>query len=124
MAAAQSSAPTPAPTPKAAEQRTPAASKPSARDAELERAIRERFARSKISVNKFEIRVQGGVATITGRTNVLQHKGTATRLAKNAGARQVVNNVAVSDQAKQKASDNLAQGRRRLQVRRSEEPNR
>ncbi len=89
-------------------------------DAELERAIRERFARSKISVNRFTVRVQGGVATIEGRTDVVQHKGVATRLAKAAGARRVVNRIEVSEQARQKASKNLAQGRRRAQIKRSE----
>jgi hypothetical protein len=60
-------------------------------DVALERAIRARLAESKISTDKFEAHVQGGVATITGKTGVLQHKGTATRLAKNAGATQVIN---------------------------------
>jgi len=89
-------------------------------DAELEKKIRERFARSKIATNHFQIRVQGGVATISGRTEVLQHKGTATRLAKTAGATQVVNQVEVSDAAKEQASKNLASGTRRAQVKRGE----
>src|SRR5437660_4666391 len=79
-------------------------------DAQLEKDIRARFARSKISVDKFEIKVQGGVATITGKTDVLQHKGTATRLARNAGAAQVVNKVEVGEAARQQASKNLASG--------------
>src|SRR5579864_2726208 len=62
-------------------------------DAQLEKAIRERFAESKIAEDKFEVHVQGGLATITGNTNVLQHKGTATRLAHAAGASDVVNNI-------------------------------
>jgi hypothetical protein len=89
-------------------------------DAETEKAIRARFAASKISKNKFEVHVQGGVATITGKTDVVQHKGTATRLAKSAGASQVVNHVEVSDAAKEKAASNLESGRRRAQVKRSE----
>lgn len=89
-------------------------------DAELERAIRERFARSKIAVNRFTVRVQGGVATIEGRTDVVQHKGVATRLAKAAGARRVVNRIQVSEEARQKSSGNLAQGRRRAQIKRGE----
>lgn len=100
------------PNTKAAEARPP--------DAELEKTIREKFAKSKISVDKFEVRVQGGVARIDGRTNVLQHKGTATRLAKNAGAKQVINNVAVSEEARAKAAGNLEQGRRRAQVKRGD----
>jgi hypothetical protein len=89
-------------------------------DAELEKVIRDKFAKSKISVNKFEVHVQGGVARIEGRTNVLQHKGTATRLAKNAGAKQVVNRVVVSEEARQKAAANLEKGRRRVQVKRGD----
>ena len=93
-------------------------------DAELEKKIRDRFGRSKISVNHFQVRVQGGVATITGKTNVLQHKGTATRLAKSAGATRVDNQVEVSEAAKEKASKNLASGGRRAQVKRSDVPGR
>ncbi|MCS7314624.1 MAG: BON domain-containing protein [Bryobacterales bacterium] len=89
-------------------------------DAELEKAIRERFARSKIGVNRFTVRVQGGVATIEGRTEVVQHKGVATRLAKAAGARRVVNRIEIAEEARRKASGNLAQGRRRAQIKRSE----
>jgi osmotically-inducible protein OsmY len=93
-------------------------------DAQVEKAIRARFAASKISKNKFEVHVQGGVATITGKTDVLQHKGTATRLAKTAGAKQVLNKVEVSDAAKDKAAANLSSGSRRAQVKRSEVPDR
>ena len=41
-------------------------------------------------------------------------------MAKAAGAKGVVNKIKVSDDAKQKASDNLDSGRRRAQVKRSE----
>jgi osmotically-inducible protein OsmY len=95
---------------------------PAPTDQQLERAILERFARSKIARNHFQVRVQGGVATLTGKTDVLQHKGVATRLAKNAGARQVVNRIEVSEAAKQKAAANLATGRRRAQIKRGEAP--
>lgn len=93
---------------------------PSKPDAEIERAIRARFAASKISANRFTVRVQGGVATIEGKTDIVQHKGTATRLAKSNGALKVVNLVEVSQAARDKASENLAKGRRRAQVKRSE----
>jgi hypothetical protein len=89
-------------------------------DADIERAIRARFAKSKISANRFEVRVQKGVATIEGRTAVLQHKGTATRLAKAAGAKSVRNKIQVADEAVSAASSNLAKGRRRTQAKRSE----
>ena len=90
-------------------------------DKQLEAAIREKFAKSKISADKFTVRVQGGVATIEGQTNVLQHKGTATRMAKTAGAVAVNNRVRISDAAKQKAAGNLEEGRRRVQVKRGDE---
>jgi len=89
-------------------------------DPQIEKAIQDRFAKSKIASNKFQVRVQGGVATLTGQTGVIQHKGVATRLAKSAGAHQVVNRIQVSEAAKQKASANLATGRRRAQIKRSE----
>jgi hypothetical protein len=96
------------------------ATRPAIGDVELEKAIRARFAQSKSGLDKFTVRVQGGVATIEGKTEVVQRKGAATRMAKTAGARQVVNKIEVSQAARQKASNNLAQGRRRAQVKRSE----
>jgi hypothetical protein len=89
-------------------------------DAQLEAAIRARFARSKIDADHFKVHVQGGVATIEGRTNVVQHKGVATRMAKTAGAVAVTNRVEISDEARAKAAGNLEQGRRRVQVSRGE----
>lgn len=93
-------------------------------DVAVERAIRAKLAASKISTDKFEVHVQGGIATITGKTDVLQHKGVATRLAKNAGAKQVVNKVEVGADAKTKAASNLSSGARRAQVKRSAVPDR
>jgi len=89
-------------------------------DAEVEQSIKVRLAASKISRNHFQVHVQHGVATLEGKTDVLQHKGTATRLAKSAGATQVVNHIAVSQAAKDKAAKNLATGRRRAQIKRGE----
>jgi hypothetical protein len=89
-------------------------------DAQLEAAIRAKFAASK-SATKFTVKVQGGVATIEGKTDVAQHKGAATRMAKTAGAAVVANKVQVSDAGKKKASGNLEEGRRRAQVKRGDE---
>jgi osmotically-inducible protein OsmY len=89
-------------------------------DAEIEQSIKVRLAASKISRHHFQVHVQHGVATLEGQTDVLQHKGTATRLAKSAGATQVVNHIAVSQAAKDKAAKNLATGRRRAQIKRGE----
>lgn len=89
-------------------------------DKAIEAAIRAKLEKSKIGKDGFKVHVQGGVATWEGTTTVLQHKGAATRMAKSAGAKAVVNNIKVSDAAKQKASDNLDTGRRRVQVKRSD----
>jgi hypothetical protein len=93
---------------------------PKLSDAQLEAVIRAKFAKSKISTDKFTVRVQGGVATIDGKTDILQHKGTATRMCKTAGAVAVNNRVEISDAARQKAAGNLQEGRRRVQVKRGE----
>jgi hypothetical protein len=89
-------------------------------DAQIEADIRARFAKSKISADRFTVHVQGGIATIEGRTDVIQHKGVATRMAKSGGALAVNNHVQISDAAKQKAANNLDKGRRRVQVQRGE----
>jgi hypothetical protein len=99
---------------------TAKAVQPKLNDAQLEAAIRAKFAKSKINEDKFTVRVQGGVATVDGKTNVLQHKGVATRMCKTAGAAAVNNRVQISDAAKQKAAGNLEQGRRRVQVKRGD----
>src|SRR5579863_9512125 len=70
---------------------------PAMSDAQMEAAIRAKFAKSKINAEKFTVHVQGGVATIEGRTNVVQHKGVATRMARTAGAVAVSNHIKVSD---------------------------
>ena len=55
-------------------------------DKQVEAAIRAKLAKSKIGKDGFKLRVQGGVATWEGSTDVIQHKGAATRMAKSAGA--------------------------------------
>jgi len=89
-------------------------------DKEMEAVIRAKLAKSKIGKDGFSVRVQGGVAFWDGSTNVVQHKGAATRMAKTAGAKRVVNSIKVSDAGKEAASANLEQGRRRAQVKRGE----
>jgi len=97
-----------------------AAAKPVKSDAAIEAAIRAKFAQSKINADKFQVHVQGGIATIEGRTDVVQHKGVATRLAKSGGALAVNNHIQASDAAKKKAAANLEEGRRRAQVKRGD----
>jgi len=115
-------APQPSKTPPVVHQRPNAAvaSKAHESDAVIEANIRARFAKSKINADKFSVHVQGGIATIEGRTDVMQHKGVATRMAKSGGALAVNNHVQISDAAKQKAADNLEKGRRRAQVKRGD----
>ena len=102
----------------------PAAPKPAAQptrsDAEIEKDIRARLAKSKIAVEKFTVHVQGGVATLEGKTDVIQHKGVATRLARSGGAVAVKNQIQISDAAREKAAQNLETGRRRVQIKRGD----
>ena len=97
-----------------------AAASPRLSDAQIEAAIRAKLAKSKIGADGFTVRVQGGVATFEGRTDVVQHKGVATRMAKTSGAVAVNNRIQVSDAARKRAAASLEKGRRRVQVKRSE----
>jgi hypothetical protein len=96
------------------------ASWPATADTLTEATIRAKFAKSKINAEKFQVHVQGGVATIEGQTDVVQHKGVATRLAKSGGALAVANHIKISDAAKEKATENLETGRRRAQIKRGD----
>ena len=89
-------------------------------DKQIEATIRAKLAKSKIGKDGFTVRVQGGIAYWEGKTDVVQHKGSATRMAKTAGAKSVVNHIKVSEEGKEKAAENLDDGRRRAQVKRSE----
>jgi len=80
-------------------------------DAQIERNIRAKFTKSKINAEHFTVSVQNGIATLAGKTDVIQHKGVATRLAKTGGALAVRNNIQVSDEARAKAAAKLAKNR-------------
>jgi hypothetical protein len=84
------------------------APQPSVPDTLILHRIQAKFAKSKINAEHFTVSVQGGVATLEGKTNVIQHKGVATRLAKTGGAVAVKNHIQVSDEAKAKAAAHLA----------------
>jgi len=77
-------------------------------DGVIEHKIQAKFAKSKINAEHFTVSVHGGLATIEGKTNVIQHKGVATRLAKTGGALAVKNNIQVSAEARAKAAASLA----------------
>jgi BON domain len=85
-------------------------------DAEIEATIKAKLAKSKIGQEGFQIHVKDRVATWTGNTSVMQHKGAATRMAKSAGAIQVTNNIKVSSDAAAKAKGNLSGQPRHAQV--------
>jgi osmotically-inducible protein OsmY len=76
-------------------------------DSQIDATIRAKLAKSKIGRDGFQFKVQRGVVTWEGTTDVMQHKGSATRMAKSAGAVQVVNNIQVSGTGKSKAALNL-----------------
>ena len=84
---------------------------PKINDAQIERTIKAKFARSKINVEHFTVSVQNGIATVEGKTNVIQHKGVATRLAKTGGALAVQNHIQISEEARAKAAAKLAKNR-------------
>jgi hypothetical protein len=119
MAAAAPQASTPPKRPATTPASRTSTARPKLTDAQLETLIKSKFAKSKIHEDKFTVRVQGGVAHIEGRTDVIQHKGVATRMARTAGA-VVDNRIEVSQAAKDKAAGNLEEGRRRVQVKRGD----
>ena len=80
-------------------------------DAQIERTIKAKFLKSKINADHFTVSVQNGVATIEGKTSVIQHKGVATRLAKTGGAVAVQNHIQISEEARAKAAAKLAKAR-------------
>jgi hypothetical protein len=65
-------------------------------DAEIEQAIQTKLAKSKIGKDGLRFHVSHGVVTWEGTTSVMQHKGSATRMARTAGAVKVVNNIKVT----------------------------
>jgi hypothetical protein len=77
-------------------------------DAQIDRNMKAKLAKSKLSADHFTFSVQNGVVTIEGKTNVMQHKGVMTRMAKTSGAIAVRNNIKISDEAKAAAVSHLA----------------
>jgi hypothetical protein len=87
-------------------------------DAQIEKDLRARLARSKLASSNFQFKIQGGIATIEGKTDVIQHKGVMTRMAKAAGARAVNNHIEISEAARRKAGARLKEGQQKAQIRR------
>jgi osmotically-inducible protein OsmY len=85
-------------------------------DSEIEATIKAKLVKSKIGKDGFQVHVKDGVATWTGNTTVMQHKGAATRMAKTAGATRVVNNIKVSEQVAGKTTGAVTGEPRRVEV--------
>jgi hypothetical protein len=68
---------------------------PARSDVQIEAQIKTKLAKSVIGKDGFAVRVKDGVAYWTGSTTIPQHKGGATRMAKAAGAKRVVNDIHV-----------------------------
>jgi len=97
----------------------PASAQPHLTDAQIQSRIQAKLSKSKIGRNGFKFTTVNGVTTIEGKANVIQHKGAATRMARTAGARAVVNNIQISDEARAAARSKLSASRR-VSVTRSE----
>jgi hypothetical protein len=89
-------------------------------DAQIERTIRLKLAKSKLNADHFTVSVTKGVATIEGSTSIMQHKGAMTRIAKASGATSVRNNIRISDAAKAKAISGLTRNRTTAEVPRAQ----
>ena len=89
----------------------PAATAATASDTQIEKDIRARLARSKLAANNIQVIVKNGVATLEGQVKIVQHKGIATRMAKSAGAKQVLNHLKIDEAARQKAANQLSRSR-------------
>jgi osmotically-inducible protein OsmY len=77
-----------------------AASRGPVSDGQLEATIKTKLSKSKIGKDGFHFKVQRGVVTWEGTTNIGQHKGAATRMARSSGATQVINNIKVLNSGK------------------------
>ena len=75
-------------------------SRGSVSDEQLEATIKTTLSKSKIGKDGFHFKVQRGVVTWEGTTNIGQHKGAATRMARSSGAAQVINNIKVLNTGK------------------------
>lgn len=80
-------------------------------DAQIDATLHAKLAKSKIGKDGFRFHVEHGVVTWEGVTRVAQHKGAATRMAKSAGARRVINNILVSSGTKAKSGSGIPSAR-------------
>lgn len=67
-------------------------------DAAISAKLKQRLSRSKLKSDGLQYRVQDGVVEWSGTVRVPQRKGAATRMAKSAGAKRVVNRISIQAQ--------------------------
>lgn len=77
----------------------------------MEAVLRAKLAKSKMANEGWTVHVHNKTATWEGKTNIIQHKGAATRMAHSAGATQVINNIKIGEEAKKKAAAKFALAR-------------
>ncbi len=80
-------------------------------DAQMEAVIHAKLAKSKMANEGWTFHVHNKTVTWEGKTNIIQHKGAATRMAHTAGATQVVNNIKIGEEARKKAAAKFALAR-------------
>ncbi|MBZ2184744.1 MAG: BON domain-containing protein [Bryobacter sp.] len=65
-------------------------------DAGIEARLKSKLTRSKLRGDGLQYRVKDGVVEWTGKVGTPQRKGAATRMARSAGARKVLNRIMVN----------------------------
>ena len=66
--------------------------------------LKQKMSRSKLKSDDLKYQVKDGVVEWSGTVSVSQRKGTATRMAKTAGAKRVVNRILVKASAGRSAA--------------------
>lgn len=64
-------------------------------DALIASRLKAKMSRSKLKADGLQYRVEGGTVEWSGTVNIPQRKGAATRMAKSAGAKRVLNRIVV-----------------------------
>ena len=69
----------------------------SGEDALITSRLKSKMARSKLKSDGLHYKVEGGTVEWSGTVKIPQRKGAATRMAKSAGARRVLNRIVVQE---------------------------
>jgi hypothetical protein len=64
-------------------------------DSSIEARLKARLSRSKLNSDGLKFQVKDGIVEWSGIVKIPQRKGAATRMAKSAGAKRVVNRIVV-----------------------------